>query len=220
MLNAGTLDQLQQVHELNRAFLDLVQSRAREGRACFGLPAALQRDLAVAGLPALEGAACFPRALFHADVGARCGSAELGSDFDEAERDLCLSILFAARHTSRHSAYQARLLFGLEVSDIERLRGSPLTLLRQLASAPGVLQCAFRERHWFWRGLLTATRPEVRRPAHVDGTATRHRAGLAAASPAARKRLSESKRLPRRAPCALTIAALGARAPRGQSWTR
>lgn len=163
MLNAGTLDQLQQVHELNRAFLGLVQTRARDGRACFGLPAAVRRDVAVAGLPALEGAACFPRALFHADVGARCGSAELGADFDEAEHDLCLSVLLAARHTSRHSAYQARLLFGLEVPDIERLRGSPLTLLQQLASAPGVLQCAFRERQWFWRGILTATRPEIRR---------------------------------------------------------
>jgi hypothetical protein len=55
------------------------------------------------------------------------------------------------------------MLFGLEASDVERLRSSLLTLLQQLASAPGVLQCAFRERHWFWRGLLTATRPEVRR---------------------------------------------------------
>ena len=163
MLNAGTLDQLQQVHELNRAFLGLIQFRAREGRACFGLPPTLRREVAGAGLPALESAACFPRALFHADVATPRGGVALAADFDEAEHDLCLSILLAARHTSRHSTYQARLLFGLEPSDIERLRGLPLTLLQQLASEPGVLQCAFRERHWFWRGLLTATRPEVRR---------------------------------------------------------
>ena len=163
MQNAGTLDQLQQIHELNWAFLGLVQIRARDGRACFGLPVPLAPEIALAGPPVLEGAACFPRALFHADVGKVCSRTELGADFDEAEHDLCLSILLAARHASRHSAYQARLLFGLEVSDIERLRGSPLILLQQLASVPGVLHCAFRERQWFWRGLLTATRPELRR---------------------------------------------------------
>ncbi len=161
MLNAGTLDQLHQVHELNRAFLGLVQIRAREGRDCFGLPAPLRREVAVAGAAALEGAACFPRALFHAEVGG-CHERRV-ADFDEAEHDLCLSILLAARHTSRHSAYQARLLFGLEAADIERFRGSALIALQQLASVPGVLQCAFRERQWFWRGLLTATRPELRR---------------------------------------------------------
>ena len=163
MLTAGTLDQLQQIHELNRAFLGLVQNRAREGRASFGLPATLRREVAVASPTVLESAASFPRALFFADVAMRCSRAELGADFDEAEHDLCLSVLLAARHTSRHSTYQARLLFGLEASDVERLRGSPLILLQQLASSPGVLQCAFRERHWFWRGLLTATRPELRR---------------------------------------------------------
>jgi hypothetical protein len=163
MLTAGTLDQLQQVHELNRAFLALVQVRAREGRECLGLPAALRSELAIAGAAVLEGAASFPRALFHISVVTGRGSVEPGADIDEAEHDLCLSILLAVRHTSRHSAYQARLLFGLEASDVERLRGSPLALLQQLASVPGVLQCAFRDRLWFWQGLLGATRPELRR---------------------------------------------------------
>jgi hypothetical protein len=162
MPNTGALDQLQQVHELNRAFLALVQFRAREGRACFGLPADLRRKIAGAGAPLLEAVACFPRALFRAAMGG-CFEPTLGADFDEAEHDLTLSVLLAVRYASRHSAYQARLLFGLEAPDIERLRGAPLAELQQLASLPGVLQCAFRERHWFWPGLLTATRPELRR---------------------------------------------------------
>jgi hypothetical protein len=163
MSNAGALDQLHQVHELNRAFLGLVQCRAREGRACFGLPPDLRREIAGAGAPLLEGVACFPRALFHAEMKARSEPRAFGADFDEAEHDLCLSVLLAARYASRHSAYQARLLFGLEPQNIERLRTMPLAELQQLAALPGVLQRAFSERHWFWPGLLTATRPELRR---------------------------------------------------------
>jgi hypothetical protein len=163
MSNAGALDQLQPVHELNRAFLGLVQDRALEGRECLGLPPHLRRAIAGAGASLLEGVACFPRALFRADIQARSDSVALRADFDEAEHDLCLSVLLAARYASRNSAYQARLLFGLEARDIERLRKAPLTELQQQASLPGVLQCAFCERHWFWPGLLTATRPELRR---------------------------------------------------------
>ena len=161
MPNSRALDQLQQVHELNRAFLALVQLRAREGRACFNLPPSLRRELAGAAPPLLEGVACFPRALFRAEHNA--ASAQPGADFDEAEHDLCLSVLLAARHASRHSAYQARLLFGLDAASVERLGAAPLAELQRLASRPGVLQCAFSERHWFWPGLLTATRPELRR---------------------------------------------------------
>ena len=77
---------------------------------------------------------------------------------------LCLSILFAARHTSRHSTYQARLLFGLEAADVERL--APRRCCRTCSNSPArraCCKCAFRERHWFWHGLFTATRPELRR---------------------------------------------------------
>jgi hypothetical protein len=161
MPNTRALDQLQQVHELNRAFLALAQIRAGEGNACFGLPPSLRRALASAAPSLLEGVACFPRALFRAELDAEL--AQSSADFDEAEHDLCLSVLLAARHASRHSAYQARLLFGLGAADVERLRSAPLAEIQQLASRPGVLQCAFSERHWFWPGLLTATRPELRR---------------------------------------------------------
>jgi hypothetical protein len=84
-------------------------------------------------------------------------------DFDDAEHQLCLTVLFAVRQTSRHSGYQARLLFELAPADVERLRASALADMQQLASVPGVLHCAFGERAWFWQQLFTATRPELRR---------------------------------------------------------
>ena len=55
------------------------------------------------------------------------------------------------------------MLFGLEAADVERLASALLPDLQRLACTPGVLNCAFRERHWFWQGLFTATRPELRR---------------------------------------------------------
>ena len=165
MLKTGALDQLHQVQELNREFLGLLQSRAQQSRSCLGLPAPAQPALAAAGAPLLEAVAAFPRALFRVSLGARAwpACADDAADFDEAEHHLCLSVLFAVRHTSRHSGYQARLLFGLEAADVERLRASSLAEMQQHACAPGVLKCSFGERHWFWQQLFTAVRPELRR---------------------------------------------------------
>jgi len=165
MPKMGALDQLPQVHELNRAFLGLLQSRALAGRSCLGLPRAAQAAVAAAPGALLEGVAVFPRALFQLQLGPPAWSVcvDVGTDFDEAEHDVCLSIVLAARQTSRQSAYQARLLFGLAPVDVERLRASSLLEMQRLAGAPSVLQCAFGERYWFWQQLFTATRPESRR---------------------------------------------------------
>lgn len=165
MLKTGALDQLHQVHELNRAFLGLLQARVREGRSCLGLPVRAHAALAAAAGPLLEGVASFPRALFRVSLGPRPwpACAADAADFDAPEHDLCLSVLFAARHTSRHSGYQARLLFALDPGDVERLRASSLSDIQQHACAPGVLKCAFDEREWFWEQLFTTMRPELRR---------------------------------------------------------
>jgi hypothetical protein len=165
MSSTRVLEHLQQVQELNRAFLGMLQSRAREQRSCFGLPTAVLPPLRVATPELLDACARFPRALFQLarDSRSRGSLSTPGVRYDEAEHDLCLSILFAMRHTSRHSAYQARLLLGLEPMEIEALTGLPLANLQRLACAPGLLQCAFAESRWFWPALLTATRPEVRR---------------------------------------------------------
>jgi hypothetical protein len=165
MLKTSALDQLYQVHELNRAFLGLLQSRLRERRSCFGLPAPAHPAVAAADGALLEWVSLFPRALFRVNFGARAwpACAEDAAELDEAEHHLCLSVLFAVRHTSRHSGYQARLLFGLESPDIERLRASSLAEMQQHACAPGVLRCAFGERSWFWQELFRAMRPELLR---------------------------------------------------------
>jgi hypothetical protein len=165
MPKTGALDQLHQLHELNRAFLGLLQSRLRDRRSCLGLPAAAHPAVASAASATLEGIASFPRALFQVRLGPRewPACADAPADFDDDEHALCFSILFAARLTSRHSGYHARLLFGLEPTGVERLSAAPLTDLQRLAGAPGVLTCAFGEQRWFWLQLVTATRPELRR---------------------------------------------------------
>ena len=165
MLKTGALDQLHQVHELNRAFLGLLQSRLRDRRSCLGLPPPAEPAVAAADGSLLEWVSSFPRALFRVNFGARAwpACADDAAEFDEAEHHLCLSVLFAVRHTSRHSGYQARLLFGLEPLEVERLRASSLVEMQQHAYAPGVLKCAFCERPWFWQQLFTAMRPELRR---------------------------------------------------------
>jgi len=163
MATTRALDQLQQVQELNRVFLGLLQERVRGQRGSLGLPPGVGQAVAIATSPLLDGVAGFPRALFYIDVGTQLRPARTDADFDDAEHDVCLSVLFAARHTSRQSTYQARLLFGLEAADVERLSSALLPDLQQLACTPGVLKCAFRERHWFWHLLFTTTRPELRR---------------------------------------------------------
>jgi hypothetical protein len=164
MQKPGAPDQLPQVHELNRAFLGMLQTRVRLHRPCLGLPAVAEAPLEAAAGPLLEAAAAFPRALFEVKAtGGQPRHGETPPALDEAEHDVCFSILFAARQTSRQSAYQARLLFGLQIGDIEHLAVSGFAELRRLACTPGVVQCAFRERPWFWQSLFTATRPELRR---------------------------------------------------------
>ena len=141
------------------------------------------------------------------------------AELDEAEHDLCFSILFAARQTSRQSVYHARLLFGLEGADIERFRASPFAELQQLACVPGVVQCAFRERRWFWQRLFTATRPELRRQLTLMALQPLRRHRLAAAPPAAADGLTHVLcRAPRRGPYNSRPRKRGA--PHGHSWTR
>jgi len=161
----GTLDHLQQVQELNRAFIGLLHARLHDLRPCFGLPSPVRPSLRRASDELLDAVALFPRALFRLAIapGERRERGDLTTYHDEREHELVLSMLLAARHASRQSVYEARLLFGLEGHDVASLSALPLVDLQRLAATPGVLQCALRERQWFWHGLLTATRPELRR---------------------------------------------------------
>jgi hypothetical protein len=159
-------EHLEQLQELNRAFLGLLRSRALAQRDCLGLPAGSRAPLAAADAALLDNVVRFPRALFK----VRCDpvsvtTADLSAtvERDASHHDLALSILWAVRHTSRQSPSQARLLFGLDAPQLQFLRGLAFPEVERLSSCPDVLRCAFAAQDWVWRRLLTDTRPESRR---------------------------------------------------------
>lgn len=159
-------DQVQQLHELNRAFLFLLQERVQSDRPCFGLPANLRPQLRAASGEFLDAVAGFPQALFRLNLQPRPRFAApercLAALPDESEHALALSILLAARYAVRQSSYHARLLLGLEAPEVPRLVALTLADLQRLAATPALLHCALTDRQWFWQGLLTASRPESR----------------------------------------------------------
>jgi hypothetical protein len=161
-----SLDQLQQVHELNRLFLSYLQSRVLEGRDCLGLPEGARSILAKTTVDVLAAIAEFPRALFDIELdGHRSPPSRdpLRSREDSVRHALYLTISLCAWTLSRQSAYQARLLLGLESRAIQRLRAMQLSELQPLSHLPNLVQCAFTGRGWLWTGLLLDTRPEARR---------------------------------------------------------
>ncbi|HVY65791.1 MAG TPA: hypothetical protein VHH11_13290 [Gammaproteobacteria bacterium] len=159
-------EHLDHLRELNRLFLDLLQLRVRTEGDCLGFPEGACAALLSADGRLLDAVAAFPHALFrvefewplvdHQDVSA-------GGQSDARQRELALSILLAARQTSRQSPYQARFSLGLEVAQIQVLRSMSLLDVQRLACVPGVLTCAFAETERLWCSLLTDTRPESRR---------------------------------------------------------
>jgi len=166
MSTSPNLDHLQQVQELNRAFLALIQTRLRDELDCFSLPAVARAPLRVATAELLDAVATFPQALFRLQLapGASPVLRDVASLAPDAPlHDMCSAILWSARYVSRHSAYQARLLFGLSVADMQRLRALPVADLQRLAWTPAILRCAFSDKGWLWQWLLRATQPESRR---------------------------------------------------------
>jgi hypothetical protein len=163
MLATALLEHLEPVHELNRSFLGFLQSRVRMGRDCVGLPTVAHLPLRAADGALLDSVARFPHALFE----VRCRSvgampAALG-ERDARYHDLALSILLAARQTSRQSPYQAQFLLGLGADQIDLLRSLPLSDVARLAASSDIVRCAFADQDWLWHGILTDTRPESRR---------------------------------------------------------
>ena len=119
------------------------------------------------------------------------------ADFDEEEHALCLSILLAARQTSRHSAYQARLLFGLE----PRRRRA---VARLAARGPATPRVRARRPHLRVRRAAVVLAPALHGhapgaapPPHVDRSAALPRHGLAATPAAAADGLTAERALPR-----------------------
>jgi hypothetical protein len=161
-----SLDQLAQVHELNRLFLAYLHATSRADRDCLGLPERARASLRESSVESLAAIAEFPRALFELDLdeSPRVQAVDPLRGRDEAMRhSLGLTILLCAWTVSRQSPYQARLLLGLEAHAIQRLRALQLADLQRLAHSPRLLRCAFGGRDWLWSELLTETRPEGRR---------------------------------------------------------
>jgi len=165
MSMSPNLDHLQQVQELNRAFLAFIQIRLREQLDCLGLPDAARGALRIASAELLDTVAAFPQALFrlHLPPTVSLILRDAGPVApDSSLHDMSSAILWSARYASSRSPYQARLLFGLKAAEIQRLRALPLTDLQRLAWTPGILQCAFTDKEWLWQWLLRATQPESR----------------------------------------------------------
>ena len=159
-----SLDQLQQVHELNRLFLTYLQTRVRTDGECLGLPEVARPILRRASSDFLAAVAEFPRALFDLTLDERATQMRdpLRSRDDAARHALCLTILLCAWTLSRQSVYQARLLLALEPRTIQRLRTMQLSDLQQVAHGRELVHCAFAGRDWLWSELLTDPRPEMR----------------------------------------------------------
>ena len=167
MSTTRALDQLQQVHELNRVFLEFLQARVRGQRGslraaapasgsaiadCLGSASRWSRRLP-AGAVSMSMSASQSRPCTTADA-----------DFDEAEHHALPvgPVRRAAHEPPKHvsGAVAVRSRSAPKWSGCARRSYADL---QQLACTPGVLKCAFRERHWFWHELFTATRPELRR---------------------------------------------------------
>jgi hypothetical protein len=155
------LDHLQQLQEVNRTFLGFLQNRLRAERDCLGLPGAARATVRTASAGQLDAVAAFPQALFRLELGAPAQPHPAAAP-DPELHEVCSAILWSSRYTSRQSPYQARLLFGFQPQQIQRLRALSVTELQQLAWAPSLLRCAFTDKDWLWPWLLCATQPEAR----------------------------------------------------------
>lgn len=158
---------LDQVVELNRLFLRLLQTRAEEGKPCLGLERAVARRLGVVPPERLDALAELPRALFrlNLDPSRRPGSVspDRRAALDSATQSLQLTVLLTAWNFSRRSTYAARLFLGLNSAQVAALRMQPLSDLPQLAATDGLVGCAFERTAWLWQELLSAAHPEQRR---------------------------------------------------------
>lgn len=158
---------LDEIYELNRLFLGFLRDRAPDPIDCVDLAPQTLRLLGTVAPPMLESAALVPRALFQLQL-----DADDGPDFverrvrrpaEQAAHALQLTLLHSAWNLSRRSGYKARFFLGMTMAQLRRLRVMPLSKLPELAASPGLIGCAFGGAHWLWHGLLTETRPELKR---------------------------------------------------------
>ena len=217
MSTTRALDQLQQVHELNRVFLGLLQDAGpRPARVLRAAARRRPRRSPIAPSRPLDGVAGFPRALFlrRRRLAFAAGMREADADFDEARaRSLPVDPV-------RGSAHEPAQRVSGAVAVRSRSRGRRAAGRRAAARLAAARLRAGRAAsahsasgHWFWHGLFTATRPELRRQLALMALQP---ASRSAGRSAGRRNRPPEAAAPFVAPrvAALTIAALGARAPR------
>ena len=156
-------DDLEEVRELNRLFLDYVRACARAGADCLGLDRATAALLESASCERLDALAAIPRALFRLTLprAKPLGVMDPPANAVETSRQaLQLTIAHSAWHMSRRRPYAARLFLGLDEHEIRTLRGTTLFDLPHLAASVELVGCAFPHAAWLWHKLLTETRPE------------------------------------------------------------
>ena len=161
----STSNPLDQIRELNRAFLTYLKLCAVEKGDCLGLLPAARRTLEAADDARLDVVAEFPRALFKLDVEVGLSGQQVHDPgrLGSARRAIHVTIAFGAWTLCRQSVYRSRLLLALDSRAIQRLRALPIGDVHHLADAPRLVSCAFPTREWLWVDLLTEMRPEARR---------------------------------------------------------
>ena len=189
MSRTAALDQLQQVHELNRAFLGLLQSRVRQQRACLDLPPGAQAEIAGASGGLLDNLACFPRTLFDLKFGTRAAASARHGFRRSGTRALPLHLVGGAQHVPRQRVPSAAVVRA-------RCGGHPTVCSRSLVGSaasrlrPGHAAVRVPRAHVVLARTADGDAPRVAPAAHADGAAARHRARLAAAPPPASERLT------------------------------
>jgi len=152
-------DELEEIRELNRLFLILLQERARQGAECLGLSTPLASQIRDAPPELINGLSAFPRALFVLNLECVVAAGTLVDESTDAlsqtRHALSLTVLLTAWNMSRQRSFQARMFLGLSVREAGFLRTLPLSALHRVAPRPGLLGCAFPEAGKLWSMLLS-----------------------------------------------------------------
>ena len=166
MLPADPRDDLDEIRELNRLFIEFLRTCYRRGGECLDLDRSTARLLGEATADCLQTLADLPRALFELRLSdpPLLNVGDPRSDVAQPSwQALQLTILHSAWHMSRRNPYAARLFLGLEEGELRFLRTTALCELPRLSTVTGLVACAFPRSAWLWSRLLTETRPESRR---------------------------------------------------------
>ncbi len=132
---------LQQIHELNTLFLNLVSQPPAQTK---GLSGRAQRLVAGLSEGRRRSLAALPRALFQLDLPHKAGRAD-SAEPTHALRAFALTALLVAFNMLRDSAFAARVLFAGSDAALDLLADSQLTQLIEYSTRSGLIICPLLE---------------------------------------------------------------------------